>query len=331
MRRAIGGLIAVLPLALGVAVAHADQGGGDGGSQGVSGIPVIGTVVSTDPTTGTFTANAYVSTQSSDDGSDQGDAGSSDQSDDSSSGSGSGSGSDSGSSSGTVFGGDIAKAGDMSGPTPPTTLVTITTNASTIIQVNGSPGTVGGMTAGDHFVAFFTGAPTDSIQTLTANPALQVIDETPPLQEQVYAFVGTVTGTDPTNGTVTITVTRSLPSALAPANSSVTLSVTADTLVLGGSSSSLFGGSLTDVSTGDIVAGGLLAPSGDTLAQIEALPLRVLLDLPVSSSSSTSSAQVAKEKRKALQRALRLLGDKSVTTKHHKSRKYHSHKGHKKA
>lgn len=310
MRRAIAGLIAVMPLALGVAVAHADGPGawGDGGAP--QGVPVIGTVVQTDPATGSFTANAFVPTESDQPGDD--DPGLND---------GSGSGPASGPSG--SFGGDFRHAEfGGSGNAPATTPVTITTDSNTNITVNGSSGSVSDMKVGDHFVALFTGSPTDSIQTLVASPALAVFDRTPPPRKQVYAFVGTVTATDTTNGTVTLTVTRSYPSGLAAANSSVTLTVSADTLILGGTSSSGFGNTLADVSTGDVVAGGLLAPQGETLAQVEALPLQMLLDLPASSSSTATSAV----KQDALKQALKLLGvhHSRKHTAHH--RRHHSRK-----
>ncbi|HEV3055324.1 MAG TPA: hypothetical protein VGX45_11765, partial [Solirubrobacteraceae bacterium] len=281
MRRAVAGLIAALPLALGVAVAHADQGGPWSGGGGLPmGVPVLGTVVTTDASAGTFTANAFVPTFGMGDGN---------------SGSGTGQG-QAGTSQGPwggggTFGGAFA-SGDPTGggTTPTTTLVTIKTDSNTKMIVNGSSGTVADMKAGDQFMALFSGSPTASITTLVGNPALAIFDRTPPPKKQVYAFVGTVTGTDTTKGTVTLTVTASLPSGLAAANSSVTLTVSSDTLILGGTSSTGFGNALANVSTGDIVAGGLLAPQGDTLAQIEALPLQILVDLPVSSSTSSSGS-----------------------------------------
>jgi hypothetical protein len=315
MRRAIGGLIAALPLALGVAVAHADGGSWGDGGQGQNGVPVIGTVVQTDPAAGTFTANAFVPTESSEPGDDNSGSGSgsgddsgSGSGDDSGSGSGDGSGSGSGSGSGGNFGGDLAhdQFGGSS-TTPATTPVTITTDANTNITVNDSTGTVGDMKPGDHFVAFFNGSPTDPIGTLVANPALAVFDHTPPPQKQVYAFVGTVTGTDTTNGTVTLTVS-------------------ADTLILGGTSSSGFGNTLANVSNGDIVAGGLIGPQGDTLTQVEALPLQVLLDLPVPSGSNVTASAKTKAKQNALKQALKLLGVKSAS--HHRKAHHKRHASH---
>jgi hypothetical protein len=312
MRRAVGALIAALPLALGVAAAHANEGGPWTGSGLTMGVPVVGTVVQTDTSAGTFTANAFVPTFGLGVGA---------------SGSGGGGAWGSGMGSGMGSGGEFR--GDLAGATtaPTTTPVTITTNSSTKIIVNGSTGTVGDMKAGDQFMALFAGSPTTPIATLVGKPALSIFDRTPPPKKQVYAFVGTVTGTDTTKGTVTLTVTASFPSGLAAASSSVTLTVSSDTLILGGTGSTGLRSTLADVSTGDIVAGGLLAPQGDTLTQIEALPLQILLDLPVpsSSSSSSSTTTTSAAKQKALKQALKLLGVKTTShhsTKHHK--KHHA-------
>ena len=299
MRRAVAGLIAALPLALGVAVAHADQGGPwSGGGGPTMGVPVIGTVVTTDASAGTFTANAFVPT----------------------------------------FGGAFASGDQAGGGTAPTTtLVTIKTDSNTKMIVNGSTGTVADMKAGDQFMALFSGSPTASITTLVGNPALAIFDRTPPPKKQVYAFVGTVTGTDTTKGTVTLTVTASLPSGLAAANSSVTLTVSSETLILGGTSSTGFGNTLANVSTGDVVADGLLAPQGDTLAQMRRCrsrswwisrcrAARCTCSGTSSSGSSGSSITTAAARQKALKQALKLLDASHHRTQHHK--KHHVKKHH---
>jgi hypothetical protein len=128
---------------------------------------------------------------------------------------------------------------------------------------------------------------------------------------------------------VTVSVTRSLPGDLVPSGSGpATFTVSASTLVLGGSGAGgLFGGSLADVSVGDMVAGGLVGDAGQTLSQVEATPLRVLLDLPASA-PATSGTPVTATNAQALNRALALLGDKSAgKTKAHK----HARKAHKKS
>jgi hypothetical protein len=279
---------------------------------------VAGTIVSVDATHGTFVANAFVVPA---------ETGNEEQQDGSF---GSGEGSGFGSSGGSGSGGH-GDASDLGGATPTTTQVTITTDANTKIQVNEQDSTVAGLAAGQKFYALFKGATTDPITTLVQNPALAVFARTAPKPHQLYAFVGTVTAVDTTAGTVTVNVSRSLPSSLVPTGSPpVTFTVGPDTLVLGGSSAALFGATLADVSVGDIVAGGLIGDGGLTLTQVQATPLRVLLDLPATSTPSTG-VQAARDK--ALRKALALLGDKrSAKSKHHHAsgKKHHSHKRSKK-
>jgi hypothetical protein len=219
--------------------------------------------------------------------------------------------------------GDRAVTHDFNLPSPTTTPVVITPGATTLVLVNGQPH--GAVSAGDKFLALYSGSPTDSIQALTAGTPLAIFDHTPPKPKQLYAFVGTVTGVDTTAGTVTVKVSNSLPSTLVPAGSpAVPFTVGSDTLVLGGSNAGgLFGGSLGNVSPGDIVAGGLVAPEGDTLAQVEALPLKILLDIPVptTSTGTTTMTARAKARAKALKEALSLLEGKKVARG-----KSHSHK-----
>jgi hypothetical protein len=335
MKRVLITLMAAVPLSLGAAVAHADTpgtGGGDGGS-GSSQTPVVavsGTIVSVNAVAGTFVADAAVVTEPSQDGDQEtGD-------DDSGLGSGGGQGSvgEQGPNGGQGTGGDSHNfGGDLkhdTNTTPATTQVTITTNSSTKFRVGEQNATISDLASGDQFVALFNGSPSTDIRTLvTNNPALSVSAETPMTSQQLFAFVGTVTAVDPTGGTVTVNVQRSLPSALVPSGSPlVSFTAASDTMILGGSTSGgLFGGSLSNVSVGDIVAGGLIANSGETLSQIEATPLRLLLDLPASSASTPTTATAAKAK--ALRQALALLGDRSSTKKHksHKrGKKSHAHK-----
>ncbi len=217
---------------------------------------------------------------------------------------------------GDEFGG--GDDGDYFGQPPTTTQVTITTDSNTRMRVNDGSASVADMSPGDQFVALFTGSPGDSIDTLVTNPALAVFDRAAPKAHQLYAFVGTVTATDTVGGTVTVNVTRSLPADLVPAGSSpIPFTVGLQTLVLGGTSASLFGGSLGDVSVGDIVAGGVAGDAGETLAQVESSPLKVLLDLPAPAGGSTG-AQTG-----ALNRALSLLGAPHKAVKAHKTHKHH--------
>jgi hypothetical protein len=111
----------------------------------------------------------------------------------------------------------------LSGGTPSTT---ITTDASTTITIDGQPASVSGLAAW-----------------------------APPNPGTLYAFVGTVSST--TSGSVTVDVTSSIPSGLLVGTD--TFSVGPQTLVFGNSNSSLLG-SPSNVSPGDVVAGGLIAP-----------------------------------------------------------------------
>ena len=159
-----------------------------------------------------------------------------------------------------------------------------------------------------------------------ANPPLFVFAKAAPRTRALYAFVGTVTGVDTTAGTVSVAVTRSRPSDLVPADSApVTYTVGADTLILGGpSAGGLLGTTLGDVSVGDVVAGGVIADSGLSLAAVQALPLRILLDLPAATGAPGGTSSGG-SRSAVLRRALSLLDGKSVT-KHHRhkaSRRHH--------
>ncbi len=339
MKRALIGVVTALSLALGAGVAQADGPGnwgnwGDGGG-GQSSSPVVAVAgVVTGVTANGFTANAFVPAG---DGQDQGDQssqdtgdqnGSQDQADQSgqdSSQSGSQSGSDQGSGSpqGNFhrdwFGGGL----------PSLTPVTIPTDSSTTFRVDGQDATLADLAPGDRFVALFNGSPGDSLQTLVASPAVAVFAHTPPMQHQLYAFVGTVTGVDTTGGTVTVQVSNSLPSGFVPAGSNpATFTVSPSTMILGGSSTNgLFGGALSDVSMGDVVAGGLIGPAGETLSQVESSPLQVLVDFPAAATPSVKSASMRRTVRqRALSQALALFGYKARTTgKGHKARRGKSH------
>jgi hypothetical protein len=333
MKRVVVALIAVLPLAFGVAEANAEFPFGGGSPTLPVSLPVAavgGTVVSTDPAAGTFVANAFVLAPPSEPSELGGLASGLAQLLGGFGGFGTtgGTGGSSGGLSGLLSGflGNLGSGGlgfGLDGDSAPaTTQVTISADSNTKLIVNGKLGTVADMTAGDHFFALFSGSPTDSIQTLTASPALLVFDRTPRKPRQLYAFVGTVTGVDTTAGTVTVDVAHSRPGSLVPAGSApVPFMVGPDTLVLGGSSGDGLSGGLSSVSVGDIVAGGLVASAGDTLAQIEALPLRVLLDIPVPTGSTTTSA----DKRRAFKDVLRLLEGRRVN--HHSHHRRSHHKG----
>jgi hypothetical protein len=262
----------------------------------------VGTVVSTNPSAGTFVADAYAP------------AG--------------------------AIGEDLGSLMTLGATAPTATQVTITTNAGTFMLVNGQPGSVGSMTAGDKFVALFNGSFLGSIQTLTAGPAIAVFDHTSPAPKQLYGFVGTVTGVDTTAGTVNVTLMDALPSTLASPGTAGTFTAGHETLILGGSSAagSLedgmagLGESLGNLSSGDILAGLTVAPAGETLTQIEAQPLKLLLDFPASPSTSSAS----RTKARALKELRALIGGRRIHSRSHKTHHHHhpgkkSHKHAKKA
>jgi hypothetical protein len=162
-----------------------------------------------------------------------------------------------------------------------------------------------------------------------ASPATSIFAQVP---KQVYAFVGTVTGTSTTANTITVDVMRSLPSGLLASGTSATFTLSPHTFIIGGSSltstqggglfGGLFGGSLSSVSTGDMVAGGLIGDAGLTAAQVQASPLMFLLDLPAPASTTTGTASSAAKS--ALKETLKLLHGAKVKVK-----KAHGKEGHK--
>lgn len=321
MKRATLPFVVVLSLICGVAVAqaHGGPGGwgeGPGDHSTTPTVALAGTVVSVDPIAGTFVANVYQPSAH----------GWGDQSGD-------------GHAWGHRRGRLMRRDWSSASTAPATTQVTISTNGSTVFRVNGQPSSISGLSAGQRFVALFAGSPTDSLSTITSGPALAVSAHSTPAARQLYAFVGKVMAVDTTSSpqTVTVAVTNSFPSSLVPAGSApVTFTVSPDTLVLGGSSSGngLEGGSLSNVAVGDIVAGGEIATAGETLSQVSASPLGLLVDFPASSSSSSSSSSSqtsAASQSAALHEALGLFGYHSTGTLKHKSsrgKKHHAAKHH---
>ena len=327
MRRAFIALVLALPLALGTATAGAHDRGPGGRPGGWGSGPmgqraaVAGTVVSVSATAGTFTANAYVLTPPSftgffpqQGGGRHGQQGGGQQGyGDQNGGSGSG---------------RLARLSPHSSSTtapsaPATTSVTITAGPNTRISVNGQPSTLGALAMGDKFVALFSGSSSDTIQTLTANPALAVFAHTPPMPKQLYAFVGTVysvSGTS-TPGTLTVTISDSYPSGFFTSPPKFT--VGPNTVILGGNSATgngLFGGSLGNVSMGDTVVGAIVAPAGETATQVEALPLAALLDFPASGASMTAAAKAS-----ALDSTLAMFGVKHAGKGKGKANHHHRH------
>lgn len=101
--------------------------------------------------------------------------------------------------------------------------------------------------------------------------------------------------------------------------------------MFGDSNSSVFG-SISGVSVGDVVAGGLVGLGGQTASAIEADPLSVLVDFPASSGSTpsaTSGTSTAQVRSAAMKKALKLLGkDVSKTKKHSKKHTKRHNKKH---
>jgi hypothetical protein len=311
-------LVAAASLMLGAAVAPARDGGGpgDGGGQRVV---VAGTIVSVDAAHNSFVANAYIVQRDEPP-----------QGDDAPGGPPDGDQGGTGDEDGQAQGDSVRHDSEENQPTP--TQVTIGTDpTSTKFRVGDEDGTISDLAAGQRFVAMFNGSPTEDITTLVQNnPPIGVMAETPPAPKQLYAFVGTVTAVDTTAGTVTVNVTNTVPSGLVPAASNpATFTIGGDTLILGGSSGSgLSWGSLSNVSVGDVVAGGLIGTSGETLSQVESTELRLLLDFPTSSGSGGGGGAPV-TKAAALNRAKALLGFKgSASTANHKHKRHKKHKGH---
>jgi hypothetical protein len=203
-------------------------------------------------------------------------------------------------------------AGSANQGTPNTT---ITVDVATTFTVNCNPhSTVSDLAAGQTFTATFDGTPSETLAQIVANPALSIVARTP---HALYAFVGTVTGTDTTTTpeTVSVNVSESTPTGLFTGTD--TFDVGPNTFVFGGPNGSLFG-SLGDLSVGDVVAGGLISQGGQTASAVESDPLQVLVDFPTSSSSSSSAAQVSHQRAADLRKALKLLGKHATTDKKHK-------------
>ncbi len=249
-----------------------------------------------------------------------------------------GSGSSSGSGSSMGLGDNLRRGHRMSHSmtaqgTPGTT---ITTDSSTQVTIDGQPSSVANLAVGDYFSAEYSGTTSETLAQITAGIPLSIEAHSSmpggPMWSgnTLYAFVGTVASTDTTAGTVTVNVTSSIPSALFSGSDTFTLGQR--TIVLGNSSSSLFG-SLQNVSVGDVVAGGLIGPSGETANQVETQPLQLLVDFPVSSSGSTGSTSSTSSTsitplavRHAEKRALRLLRRKAAQLRHHHHRTHGKHK-----
>ncbi len=286
MRRALISLLAALPLACAPATALAANGRTAPGGPCVA---VSGTVVSVDTARKEFVANAYVLPVSA------------------------------GNHCPVVIPiGPILTASD-SPTTPATAHVTVRTDTNTKFVVNNRAGGLSDLKPNSHFDGVFPGVPIDDINAVVSRSAVSIVAKTPPRHRQLFAWVGTVTGVGTSARTVTVSVERSLPASLVPAGSDpVTFTVDRRTMILGGNGSQrLFGGTLSGVQVGDIVAGAAVGWSNMTLTQVQAVPLRVLMDLPAPAVGPLLTARD-----KQLRRALALVGAGSA---HHKA-KAKSHK-----
>lgn len=207
--------------------------------------------------------------------------------------------------------------------------LTFAVDPNTIIRINWRAGVLGQLSQGDRFHAIFSGTPDEPLATIVSRHTLWLDGRTPPPHRTLFAFVGNVTATDTTVGTLTVNVTQSFPSGLVPpALEPATFTVNRRTLILGANATNgLRGGSLDGVQVGDLVAGAVVGWSNLTLAQVGSLPLRFLLDLP-SGTGSGGSGLNPNGQVNALRQVLALAGAKPSASHHHKVKTHkhaHSH------
>jgi hypothetical protein len=218
----------------------------------------------------------------------------------------------------------LRKANCLPGSTPAsqgTPNTTITTDDSTQVTLNGQTSSVSSLTVGDKFTAVFDGTPNEPLSTIAATPAVSISAHAAPAPNVLYAFVGTVATTTPSS--ITVNVTNSIPTGLFSGTD--TFTVSQSTIVLGNSDSSLFG-SLSSVAAGDVVAGGVVGPSGQSASTIESDPLQVLVDFPTSlstgsptSSASPSTSITSPSVKRVERKAIKLLRrEKAKLKRHHK-------------
>lgn len=174
---------------------------------------------------------------------------------------------------------------------------TITTGADTRVTLNGQTSSIGGLAVGDLFVAIYKGTPSQALSTITSTPAISVRAWTAPTGDSLYAFVGTVTGTG--SGAVTVNVTSSFPTGLF--SGADTFSVGSQTKVVGS----------TNLATGDTVAGGMIAASGESASTVESTPLQVLVGLPTTTPSPSIFA-TGEQLKRVERRALEMLHREQV-------------------
>jgi hypothetical protein len=177
-------------------------------------------------------------------------------------------------------------------PTAGTPNTMVAADANTKITLNGQSASISNLTVGDMFVAIYNGTPSEALSAITATPATSVRAWTAPTGDSLYAFVGSVASTG--SGTVSVNVTSSFPTGMF--SGADTFTVGSQTKVLGN----------TNLTPGDIVAGGLIAPSGESATTVGSTPLQVLVDFapPTASPSTAVTAEMTK---RAEHRALEML------------------------
>ena len=122
---------------------------------------------------------------------------------------------------------------------------------------------------------------------------------------------------------MTVSVTQSFPNDLVPSGSDpVSFTVDRRTLVLGGNArNGIGGGSLAGVHVGDVVAGAVVGWSDMALPAVQRLPLQLLLDIPVATTTGGAGLNTGVQT-KTLRHALELLGVKTRAS-HHAKAKHH--------
>ncbi len=185
---------------------------------------------------------------------------------------------------------------------------TITTDASTRITLEGQSSSVSNLAVGDMFVAIYNGIPSEPLSTITATPAISIRAWSAPTGNALYGFVGTVAGT--ASGTVTVNVTASVPTGMF--SGADTFTVGSQTKVVGN----------TNLGIGDVVAGALIAPSGQSASTVASTPLQLLVDYPPASSSPASAT--AEQIKRAERRALEMLrAEQAKLARHHEKHLTH--------
>ena len=212
---------------------------------------------------------------------------------------------------------------DWSKTLPAPQRVTITTTPSTIVRLDDQPSAVGDLATGDEFMAGFNADPSSTIDQIVATPAVGINAHSPRV---FYGLVGSVTAVDKTAHTLTISLLGETPGARGfglTTGQSLTFTVGDRTMALELPLGTAHGTDVLDnVSVGDIVAAGYLAPANATLAALLAQPLNVLVDIPL---GSTGTGGTTHAQSRALKLASSMLGSGKRSRGHHTTKsKRHS-------